>query len=146
MRKSIQLQMPGALSEIARMAEALEQFLTENGVAEETVFQVNLCLDELITNAVNYGAPVGEPISVQVQVGLEPGAMIDLRLSYDGSAFDPLSVAAPDLEADIDSRRIGGLGVHFVRSFMDEVAYVRDGERNVVTLRKRLDKDAAPAA
>jgi anti-sigma regulatory factor (Ser/Thr protein kinase) len=49
----------------------------------------------------------------------------------------------PDLEADLDERRIGGLGVHLVRTMMDEVSYTRTNNRNVVVIRKFLRQDTA---
>ncbi len=67
------------------------------------------------------------------------------EISDDGVAFDPLKVPPPDLTADLESRPIGGLGVHFVKTLMDEVAYRREGDRNVLTMRKRFgDEDLHP--
>jgi serine/threonine-protein kinase RsbW len=64
--------------------------------------------------------------------------MVMAEVFDDGIAFDPLKVPPPDLTADLGSRPIGGLGVHFVKTLMDEVAYRRDGNRNVLTMRKRF--------
>jgi anti-sigma regulatory factor (Ser/Thr protein kinase) len=47
----------------------------------------------------------------------------------------------PDLEADLNGRRVGGLGMYFMRKLMDEVSYNFDPERgNELTMRKRLLK------
>ena len=49
--------------------------------------------------------------------------MITAEVEDDGRPFDPFADAAlPDLEQDLDDRPVGGLGVHLVRSFMDEDA------------------------
>ena len=57
----------------------------------------------------------------------------------DAPPFDPFVEApAPDLDADLDARPIGGLGVHLIRSLMDEVSTTHDGNGNRVVLRKRL--------
>jgi anti-sigma regulatory factor (Ser/Thr protein kinase) len=47
-------------------------------------------------------------------------------------------VPEPDLSADLEHRHIGGLGMHFVRSLLDSVAYKRSNGWNVLTLEKRL--------
>ena len=60
------------------------------------------------------------------------------EISDDGRAFDPLQVPPPDLDADLELRPIGGLGVHFMKTLMDEVAYRREGGRNILTMRKRF--------
>ncbi len=41
----------------------------------------------------------------------------------DGDPFDPLAAPPPDLEAPLEERDLGGLGVHIVRSLADEVRY-----------------------
>ena len=58
-----------------------------------------------------------------------------------GKPFDPSSVPSPDLEADLDKRRVGGLGIYFMRKLMDEVSYNFDAKKgNELTMRKRLTK------
>ena len=61
-------------------------------------------------------------------------ALVDTCLPV-GQAFPP---PPPVLEGDIEDRPIGGLGVHLVRSMMDQVDYARIDGRNVVTLRKQI--------
>ena len=56
----------------------------------------------------------------------------------DGIAFDPFTSApAPDLDASVDERRIGGLGVYFVKTLMDEATYERVDNLNRITLIQR---------
>jgi serine/threonine-protein kinase RsbW len=58
-----------------------------------------------------------------------------------GKPFDPSSVPAPDLHADLGERRVGGLGIYFMRKMMDEVSYSLDAEGgNELTMRKKLAK------
>ncbi|MGH8701072.1 MAG: ATP-binding protein, partial [Burkholderiales bacterium] len=56
----------------------------------------------------------------------------------DGVPFNPLAMPAPDVSTPLRERRVGGIGIHFVRSLMDGVAYDRAGERNRLVLTKRL--------
>ena len=59
-------------------------------------------------------------------------------LEDDGITFDPFTATPePDLEAGVNERRIGGLGVYFVQSLMDEVAYERRDNHNRITLIQR---------
>lgn len=48
---------------------------------------------------------------------------LEAELIDDGIPFNPLEMSEPDIEADLESRQIGGLGIHFVRQTMDEVDY-----------------------
>ena len=59
----------------------------------------------------------------------------------DGIAFNPFDAPAPDTTLALEDREIGGLGVHIVRTMMDEVFYERDGNKNVVTVSKQLDRE-----
>ena len=58
----------------------------------------------------------------------------DITLSFrdDGAPFDPLAHPSPDLEADLEDRDIGGLGVHLVRTLADEITYVREARHNLL--------------
>ena len=67
------------------------------------------------------------------------------ELSDDARPFDPLNAPPPDLNSAIEDRRIGGLGVHLVKTLMDDVGYAyRDG-RNHITLRKKIAGNSDPA-
>ena len=61
------------------------------------------------------------------------------ELTDDAAAFDPLRQApAPDLEASVAARPIGGLGVHLVRRLIDRADYRREAGRNVLRVGKRV--------
>ena len=63
-----------------------------------------------------------------------------MLIADDGRPFDPLTEAPePDLESAIEDRPIGGLGVHLVRTMMDEVRYRREEGKNRLTLVKRRE-------
>jgi acyl-CoA thioester hydrolase len=55
-----------------------------------------------------------------------------------GREFDPLSLPIPDLSASLDERKVGGLGIHLMRSLMDEVKYRRVDGKNLLSMRKRI--------
>ena len=62
--------------------------------------------------------------------GLVTATVVD-----DGEAFDPREAPPPDLDAPLEERQAGGLGMHLVRATMDEVDYRREDGRNVLTVR-----------
>ena len=59
----------------------------------------------------------------------------ELTISDDGKPFNPLELARPDINAPLEDRKIGGLGVFIVRELAESVAYERRGGRNVLTIR-----------
>ena len=129
------------LSELARIAEAIETHGEGHDWPMTWVLNVNLSLDELITNVVSYGYDDSEEHEIRVTLTERDGAL-EVILEDDGLAFDPFSDApAPDLTASMEERRIGGLGVHFVKSLMDEVSYERRDGCNRVTLIQRTPEE-----
>jgi len=55
--------------------------------------------------------------------------------------FNPLDAPIPDITLPIEERRVGGLGIHLVRQFMDTLAYERRGERNYLLMKKSLGEE-----
>ena len=53
-------------------------------------------------------------------------------------AFDPTAKGEVDTTLSAEERSIGGLGIHIVRQIMDSINYKREGDRNVLTLVKKL--------
>jgi anti-sigma regulatory factor (Ser/Thr protein kinase) len=132
------------IPEITGLAERIERFLLAFDVPEATAFQVNLALDELLTNTISYGYRDGEPHPIGVRLRLVPG-VIEIVIDDDAVAFDPFSRAPVDTAATIDERDPGGLGIHLVKTLIDDVAYRRVGDRNRVTLRQNFAAAPAPA-
>ena len=72
------------------------------------------------------------------KVGLRyDGGFHDVTIEDDARGFDPLAAPPPNLDTAIEHRPVGGLGVHFVRTAMDRVAYERRDDRNILTNEER---------
>lgn len=120
------------------LLEFLRAFWREQALPEAAVFPFELALDEVFMNVVMHGSPAAAPPR-EVRVGLERrGADVLLVMEDDGVAFDPLTLPAPDTDAPVEARDIGGLGVFLVRELMDDVAYAHTGTHNRLTMRKAV--------
>jgi serine/threonine-protein kinase RsbW len=126
------------LSEIARVATRLRAFGCAHRLPERFVDQFVLALDELVANTVLHGLSADVRATILIRITLD-AVRFGMEISDPGRPFDPLHEApAPDLDSPLEQRRIGGLGVYFVRKMMDDVTYRREGDRNVLTLSKSL--------
>ncbi len=139
---SFDRRIPNRLAAIGEAAEEIERFCESHGVPQGVVGHLNLALDEAMSNTIAYGWPDGGDHEIELTLNVGAG-VVSVELSDDGRPFDPLKVPLPDLEADLESRPIGGLGVHFIKTLMDEVAYRREGGRNILTMRKRFMADGS---
>ena len=99
----------------------LGEFVDAVGVDERTALRMDLVVEELFTNMVKYNDGGGD----QIVVGLERiGDRLHIELvDNDVEPFDPVSVPDPAVEAGIADRRPGGLGLHLVRSMVDDLHY-----------------------
>jgi serine/threonine-protein kinase RsbW len=137
-RDEIIVRLANRLEEIERLSEAIEAFIAKHHLPDAVAFAFNLSLDELVTNVILYAFPDMQDHTIEVRLRLE-GGVLHAELSDDGRPFDPLSVPPPNLDAPIEERRIGGLGLHIVRELMDTVTYAHEGGRNVLRLAKRVE-------
>jgi len=133
----LRLRIANDLAELTRVAEAVDEFCAAHALPADCAFKLNVALEELLTNTVSYGYDDAARHEIALDIALEGDAIV-VELSDDARPFDPLDAPPPDLDSPIEERRVGGLGVHLVKTMMDDVAYAyRDG-RNHVRLRKRI--------
>ncbi len=121
----------------ASLADRIETACSGAGIAADIIFKLNLSVDEILTNVTTHGAAggAGAP-SIRLRLAASDEA-IEIEITDNGPAFDPLAQAPPDTSAGIEERPIGGLGIHLVRSLMDEVRYSRGNDGNHVVIVKR---------
>ena len=134
MSAQVSLKIRPVLDELQQIAAAVEDLALRENWSPDLEFKVNLVLDELGVNIVNYGGEVSE---IEVSLSSEAEA-VTIEITDDGRPFDPLNDAVePDISAPIDERPIGGLGLYFVRTMMDEMHYKREQGKNCLALAKR---------
>jgi len=112
----------------------------EDAIADrpDIAFSTNLCLEELITNTIQYGLQNAPDHLIQIRISRTPD-WLEIIVKDDAPAFDPFEAAPqPDLGASIEERAVGGLGVHLVRTLMDDAWASYDGTGNLITLKKTL--------
>jgi anti-sigma regulatory factor (Ser/Thr protein kinase) len=125
------------LSQLDVLNKKVEAFGEVNGWEQKTIFQINLVLDELITNVISYGYLDNEEHRIKVTMDLLEN-VLTIRLEDDGIHFDPHQAKEPDTDCPVEERKIGGLGIHFAKYCLDELKYERRGNWNVLTMKKTL--------
>jgi anti-sigma regulatory factor (Ser/Thr protein kinase) len=123
--------------EVGRLMERFEETAREWGLSEDDTVNLNLILDEFVSNVIRHGFEDGRPHEIPVHVELA-GDVVRIRIEDDGKPFNPLEAPPPDLDLPIEERPLGGLGIFIARSLADTVEYSREHERNVLTITKRL--------
>ncbi|OMF16417.1 hypothetical protein BK127_12495 [Paenibacillus sp. FSL H7-0331] len=129
------MELTNNLEELARLEAWLASWAEQMSVDSKTLFQLNLVCDELVTNTILYGCQSSVAHSIRISIWVDMDN-IELTITDDGMAFDPLSLPSPDVQASVEERRIGGLGIHFVRESMDEAIYERVDKLNILHMKK----------
>ena len=114
---------------------SVEELAQREGWPDSLIFKVNLVLEELGLNILNYGG-AGTSRRPDVEIILiSEDDTLTIEVTDNGQPFNPLQDAVePDLDATIENRPIGGLGVHLVRTLMDDLSYQRAECRNHLTM------------
>ena len=141
---SIEFSLANDLREISRTAAQIDAFCEAHALASQIAYAVNLSIDEILTNTISYGYDDDEPHRIELIVRLEDETLVVVIVD-DSRAFDPSLLQQPDVDASIEDRALGGLGLFLVQQMMDGVAYQRRDGCNVVTLTKSTAVGEAPS-
>jgi serine/threonine-protein kinase RsbW len=126
-------EVPGEIERLPELVEALHASWADHDLPAELRFAFDLALEEVFVNLATHGRGPRLPLRVGIRLDVRDGQVV-LEIRDDGDPFDPLAAPAPDLEADLEDRPIGGLGVYLVRESFPELSYRREGGWNVLTL------------
>jgi anti-sigma regulatory factor (Ser/Thr protein kinase) len=132
MKDRFELEIDGELENLAMIGDFIADSMREFGLDDRKVFEVQMAVDEACTNIIKYGY-AGKKGTIEISC-LKRDEDVVVVIKDTGKPFDPTSVQLPDLDAGLEERKIGGLGVYFMKTLMDEVKYkYRDG-KNVLRL------------
>ena len=135
LRKSLVL--PNDTQEVPRLNDFVAEVCEAVGLDSIVAMQVKLAIEEAVVNVMKYAYPQGTRGDVTIEA-----VSNDMRLKFtiidSGKPFDPTVLPEVDTTLPAKERRIGGLGIHIVRQFMDSINYERSGNLNILAIRKNL--------
>lgn len=131
-----------AISELTKVAAFVEAFGRDQGLPARAVNDLNLCLDEMLTNTISYGYESSAPRVISVSLSAD-GGYLQAEIEDDAKPFDPRRSTPPELPRDLASRKLGGLGLHFVNSLMDVVDYRWSDGYNRTIVKKACNRRLA---
>ena len=131
--------LPAVVDSIEKVTEFVNDRLQKSNIPQKIQTQIDVVIDELMSNVTKFAYRDGKngDISVEMEVNEEEIAM---TFRDSGVPFNPLEQADPDVNAPLEQRKIGGLGLFLVRKTMDKLNYVYENGQNVLTVIKKLGK------
>ena len=131
------LRLPARLESLKLFQDFTCQKLAGWGLPQALAPKVELILEELLTNVFKYAYPAGAEGEAELGFELKDGSLRFFIADW-GAAFNPLDCPPPDLTNDIDARKVGGLGIFFVKEMVDAITYDRTGDRNILAVTIRV--------
>ncbi|MES2272966.1 MAG: ATP-binding protein [Chlamydiota bacterium] len=105
-----------------------------------TIRKVELASEEALVNIIHH-AYKKAPGKIEIDIKVIENAKVEIAIKDSGPPFDPLGEPTEiDRHAPLEERKVGGLGIHLMRQYMDEVRYFRDGDINTLFLVKNFPK------
>ena len=129
---SASVEIPPDPDELPAVFEATEEFGERAGWSMQFVLQVQLVLEEMMLNVMTHSGAT-DPVIMRLT---SRRSEADFEIIDNGMPFDPTEVSAPP-EQDASSlmdMAIGGLGIHLVRSMVQDMRYQREDDTNRLTL------------
>lgn len=109
------------LDSIGDLLGFVDRFVGDHEIGGKLAFATRLVAEELFANQVRHAR--GGRDSIDVSLSLEEGELVMKITDYDVEPFDHTRIAPVDVERPLGQRTAGGLGLHFVRSFFDDLTY-----------------------
>ncbi len=132
MKRPIALAIEAELENLRHVQAMVEEFAQKEALSGKSSYALSLCLEELLTNIVLYGQrEKDDKTSIAVSIGIS-GDEVLVHIDDDGPPYDPTETPEPDLDALLDDRPIGGLGVHLVRELARRFEYRHSKGKNRV--------------
>jgi anti-sigma regulatory factor (Ser/Thr protein kinase) len=129
------------VKQIELLTEFIEVLCEELGLDTMLTFNLNLVLEEAVTNVIMYAYPQNEDHTMTLKTWTEQSDnVIVFELKDQGKPFNPIE-EAPEVDTTLsaDERQIGGLGIFLINKIMDEVTYRYEGGSNILTMKKNIN-------
>jgi len=113
---------PGRFAYLESVRDLVLNFCESADFSEDNCYRVKLAIDEACTNVIEH-AYGGETEQLIECVCIETTRAVIIQLFDEGKNFDPQLIPEPNLHSELQDRELGGLGLHFIKMYMDDVIY-----------------------
>ncbi len=128
-------------AELQRIREYIVKNALSFGFDDSEANRISLAVDEACSNLIKYAYKLDNNRIIKLEVETNKKVFI-IKIKDDGNPFNPLEVPPQDMKEYIEQLRKGGLGIHIIRSVMDDISYYPSGKNqpeNVLKLQKSLN-------
>jgi serine/threonine-protein kinase RsbW len=135
MKKEIKIK--NQVDELGRVNQFVEEIGEELGLDMELLMNLNLVMEEMVSNVIFYAYPEGMTADIEL-LAESDGKELTFVLSDKGKEFDPTAKADANPDINPAERDIGGMGIYIVKNIMNDVSYQRLEGKNLLTMKKAI--------
>jgi serine/threonine-protein kinase RsbW len=132
-----ELKLKNQISELERVNQFVEEIGDELGLDMELQMNLNLVMEEMVSNVIFYAYPQGTEAEIEL-VAESDGKEVTFVLSDSGKEFDPTMKESVNTDINPAERDIGGMGIFIVKNIMNKVTYQRLKGKNLLTMKKEI--------
>lgn len=125
------------VKELTAMAEKIKQLADEWELPQALALNINLVVEEALTNIIFYAFPDKNIHEIKVSVILSNN-LLTIEITDNGIPFNPLTQQQPDITLPAEKRPVGGLGIFLISQIMDKMYYKRQKNQNILKLNKSI--------
>ena len=123
--------------QIDTVRKFFDDYSKDNKLTEKTVHDIQMALDELLTNIVNYGYEDTDEHQIDVHFGVNDDA-VKVEIVDDSKPYNILEKDNPDISLSMEDKPIGGLGIFLIKKLMSNVDYYTEEGKNHLVMIKEL--------
>lgn len=133
-----QIELESKLESLDTLNGFVHQIIQNSPCTEQQQIQIDLVVEELFVNIVNYAYPDSMGM-VQVECKLSGDAgQVIIQFKDQGIEFNPLARKEIDVHDEFERRSVGGLGIYLAKKYTNSIEYERTDGSNVLTIMKNL--------
>ena len=120
-----------SLDELKNIVSFTEDFFAQDDIDQSIRYIVDLCVEELFVNMVTYDTETNSEILIEMSPN-EQGVEVSIT-DFGVEKFDPRNAAAVDIDAPLDQRTPGGLGLYLVLKMVSSIHYEYRNRNSKIT-------------
>jgi len=135
MEESVSCTIDADILAIPRISLALDRALRIHAFSDEEILDTQLAVEEAVTNVIVHGY-AGKDGEIVITCHITT-RLVEVQIEDTAPPFNPLSIPEPDINENVEDRKIGGLGVFLLRQVMDDIIYRYEDGKNILVLVKK---------
>lgn len=136
-KKNKQFVIENRIEELPSLAAKIDELAEEWKISPAQAMNINLVIEEAVSNIIFYAFADTKKHKIAISVSFND-KRFSIKITDDGSPFNPLEQQQPDITLPAEERPVGGLGIFLISQIMDEMDYTRKENLNILTLNKSI--------